>query len=325
MFTTGAPSISEERDRAQIREELQSRIMELTEGVARLMTRPPGDGPGNFTGLADDETAAPSASNPGAPAGDANARVAQEQPPADSPPEGLAATDSSPASQGDPADSQALSSKEFEALRSENLALKDRVSSLSVENRDLRDREEALETELFSSQEREDSWRLAYRSAVDGSYEEEAEDAPQIASVNDAVELARSRFRQEMVFAPNSESNIEDNPFTDPQRVWQALQWLGTTYFASRMGRLRVTDFDQSIKEACGWWYKGDQGETTLSRYEKSYTTRVDGKRHSLEEHIGKGTTFDARYTIRIAFDWDRERRQVIVGYIGRHQQTGAS
>ena len=62
-----------------------------------------------------------------------------------------------------------------------------------------------------------------------------------------------------------------------------------------------------------------------MSRYEKSYTTRVDGKRYTLVEHIGKGTTFDARYTIRIAFDWDRDRRQVIVGYIGRHQQTDAS
>ena len=60
-------------------------------------------------------------------------------------------------------------------------------------------------------------------------------------------------------------------------------------------------------------------------KFEKSYTTRVDGKRYTLVEHIGKGTTFDGGYTIRIAFDWDRGKRQVIVGYIGRHQQTDAS
>jgi hypothetical protein len=91
------------------------------------------------------------------------------------------------------------------------------------------------------------------------------------------------------------------------------------------MGRLRVTNFDQSIKEACGWWYKSDQGETTVSRYRKSYTARAYGKTYRLEEHIGKGTNFDARYTIRIAFDWDDDLRQVIIGYIGRHQQTDAS
>ena len=166
---------------------------------------------------------------------------------------------------------------------------------------------------------------MAYRSAMDGSLEEE-EDVPIAAdSVSEAVEMAKSKFRQELLFSPNSESNIESNPYIYPNKVWEALQWLANTYYPSKLGRLRVTDFDQSIREACGWWYKGDQGETTLSRYEKSYTTRVDGKRHWLAEHIGKGTSFDARYTIRIAFDWDRDRRQVIVGYIGRHQQTDAS
>jgi hypothetical protein len=62
-----------------------------------------------------------------------------------------------------------------------------------------------------------------------------------------------------------------------------------------------------------------------VSRYRKSYTARAYGKTYRLEEHIGKGTNFDARYTIRIAFDWDDDLRQVIIGYIGRHQQTDAS
>ena len=214
---------------------------------------------------------------------------------------------------------------EFTVLQTENLGLRNDADALRSENQDLRDEVEALKTELFGSQEREESWRMAYRSAMDGSLKEAGEPPPTVETVHSAVELAKGSFRQELLFAPNSESNIEENPFTDPQKVWEALRWLATTYYPSKMGRLRVTDFDQSIKEACGWWYKGDQGETTLSRYEKSYTTRVEGKRHWLAEHIGKGTTFDARYTIRIAFDWDRDRRQVIVGYIGRHQQTDAS
>ena len=166
---------------------------------------------------------------------------------------------------------------------------------------------------------------MAYRTAKGVTLEEVEVPSPVVESVHDAVEMARALFRQELVFAPNSESSIEENPFRDPGKVWDALQWLATTYYSSKMGRLRITDFDQSIKEACGWWYKGDQGETTVSRYRDSYTARVDGKRYTLVEHIGKGTTFDSRYTIRIAFNWDRERRQVIIGYIGRHQQTDAS
>ena len=107
--------------------------------------------------------------------------------------------------------------------------------------------------------------------------------------------------------------------------MWEALQWLATTYYKSKMGQLRVTNFDQSVKEACGWWYKGDQGETTMTRYRNSYTTHAHGRTYQLAEHIGKGTNFDARYTIRIAFNWDDGLRRVIVGYIGRHQQTDAS
>ena len=315
-----AASFSEERDRAQRREELQTRILESIGRIDALMTGNSGDlQKASFEApLLYDKMKAEQQQG-GAPVG------AQEPPPANSLQEALTATEPTSAEDAVKEKPPSPATAQFAALQSENIGLRDNARSLRVENRDLRDEVEALKTELYGSQEREDSWRLAYRSAVGGTTEVSEDPAPEVETVNDAVELAKTRFRQELVFAPNSDSAVEDNPFTDPMRVWEALQWLGTTYYASKMGRLRVTDFDQSIKEACGWWYKGDQGETTLSRYEKSYTTRVDGKRHWLAEHIGKGTSFDARYTIRIAFVWDRDRRQVIVGYIGRHQQTDAS
>ena len=315
-----AASFSEERDRAKKREELQTGILECVRLIDGLMT-------GNFGELQTASSDAPLPDNKWKIEQQLGIAAvgAQEPPPANSLQEALTAAE--PASDEHVVEERSPSSSTFQlvALQSENVGLRDNARTLSVENQDLRDEVEALKTELYSSQEREDSWRLAYRSAVGGTSEVLEEPAPEVDTVNDAVELAKSRFRQELVFAPNSDSTIEENPFTDPMRVWEALQWLGTTYYASKMGRLRITDFDQSIKEACGWWYKGDQGETTLSRYEKSYTTRVDGKRHWLAEHIGKGTSFDARYTIRIAFVWDRDRRQVIVGYVGRHQQTDAS
>ena len=171
----------------------------------------------------------------------------------------------------------------------------------------------------------EESWRLSYLSSKGGVPDASVDMPSEIESVNAAVEAAKERFQGQLTFAPNSESEIEDNPFIRPEKVWEALQWLATTYYQSRMGQMRVTNFDQSIKEACGWWYKGDQGETTVSRYRKSYTAHAHGKTYLLEEHIGKGTNFDARYTIRIAFNWDDGLRRVIVGYIGRHQQTDAS
>ncbi len=314
-----APGLTEERERIQLREELQPQILETLQEIRVLMTNDePDASDGGVVPLP--WLAAPpvnAASEPAIPA--AIPALDQQAAPATSLQETLTAGDSTPP--GPPE----VSAAEYDTLKSDNHGLRETAAALSSENQDLRDEVEALKTELYSSQEMEESWRMAYRSAMDGSLEEE--EAPPVAvdSVNEAVAMARAKFRQELLFSPNSESNIETNPYIYPEKVWEALQWLATAYYPSKLGRLRITDFDQSIRESCGWWYKGDQGETTLSRYEKSYTTRVDGKRHWLAEHIGKGTSFDARYTIRIAFNWDRERRQVIVGYIGRHQQTDAS
>ena len=331
-----APSISEELQRSKRRAELQPAIIETVQAIDSLMTVEVDASqeqplPAESPALPADAPIAgqdPAKSNErqrpfpdSQPLLDKDEQEPPEMPQESSSPPGSASTTSTPEGSKEPA----IQVAEFDALRTENVGLRDNQQALRSENQDLREEVEALKTELFSSQEREESWRLAYRTAKDGSIEEAEVAPPVVASVLDAVEIAKGRFRQELLFAPNSESSIEDNPFTDPLRVWEALEWLGTTYYASRMGRLRITDFDQSVKEACGWWYKGDQGETTVSRYEKSYTTRVGGKRYTLVEHIGKGTTFDARYTIRIAFDWDRDKRQVIVGYIGRHQQTDAS
>ena len=333
-----APGISEELQRSTRRAELQPAIIETVQAIASLMTvdidespaEPrPAESPPTPTGAhtldqAPEMATGQSLRRPYSDSQPPPPKPEQELPERPLQPVSSAGAEqvaSAPAGGKEPA----VQVAEFDALKTENVGLRDNQQALLSENLDLREEVEALKTELFSSQEREDSWRLAYRTAKDGSAEEVGVSKPAVESVLDAVEIAKGRFRQELVFAPNSESSIEDNPFNDPLRVWEALEWLGTTYYASRMGRLRVTDFDQSVKEACGWWYKGDQGETTVSRYEKSYTTRVDGKRYTLVEHIGKGTTFDARYTIRIAFDWDRDKRQVIVGYIGRHQQTDAS
>ena len=333
-----ASSISEELQRSGKRAELQPVMIETVQAIASLMTVVVDESPpeplqvesqpaptGTHTvGKATEMETGQSSGRPGPgsrPPSPKPERGLPERLPEPPSSAGTEQVDSIPAGGNEPT----VRAEDFDALQTENVGLRDGQQALRSENQDLREEVEALKTELFSSQEREDSWRLAYRTVKDGSYEEVGVPPPVVECVLDAVEMAKGRFRQEMVFAPNSESSIEDNPFNDPLRVWEALEWLGTTYYASRMGRLRVTDFDQSIKEACGWWYKGDQGETTVSRYEKSYTTRVGGKRYTLVEHIGKGTTFDARYTIRIAFDWDREKRQVIVGYIGRHQQTDAS
>ncbi len=341
-----ALGISEERERSQKRAELQPVILDTLNEIDGLMTEDLGsqdDGP-PVQPEPDPPIAAPYlpvATNDESPSFADTTQtptllpgpVAEQPAPELEPPLANSLQEAHPASgESVPAERPVavaeppgFTASEYAALRSDNHGMRDTATALRSENQDLRDEVEILKSVLYDSQEMEESWRLAYLSSKGRFTEAAPDEALEIENVNAAVEMAKERFRRQLAFAPNSESNVEDNPYSRPEKVWEALQWLATTYYQSKMGSLRVTNFDQSIKEACGWWYKGDQGETTLSRYRKSYTANVYGKTYWLAEHIGKGTNFDSRYTIRIAFNWDDDLRQVIIGYIGRHQQTDAS
>lgn len=325
-----AGGITEERERSQQRTALQASILESLSGMADLMTDEHAGMSGSLpVGESTDGPVIPEIplALPNSGSMSIEAPAPQAPPDREHQPNSFLqeAQRATPGGVAAVFEQSGISAEDYEALQQEVGSLREVTTALRSENEDLRAEVEVVKAERHGAEEMAESWRLAYRTAINGPVDEPQVPEPDVESVNDAVAKARNRFKQELVFAPNSESNIDDNPFVDPGKVWDALRWLANTYYASKMGRLRVTDFDQSIKEACGWWYKGDQGETTVSKFEKSYTTRVDGKRYTLVEHIGKGTTFDARYTIRIAFDWDKEKRQVVIGYIGRHQQTDAS
>ena len=197
-----------------------------------------------------------------------------------------------------------------------------KLDALLSEIEDLKNDNSELKSDLHDSRYLEEYWRLAYQK--ERAHETQVPDL-EFGNVKEVVDSASRQFKDRLIFQLNSDSEVEENPFETPQALWAALCWLGTDYYESRMGRLTMTDIDLSVREACGWWYKSDQHDTTMGKYKKSYTTRVGGKTYWLEEHIGKGTNPDARYTIRVGFDWGKEQQKVIVGFIGKHQRSDAS
>ena len=310
-----APVMSEERERSLHRARLQEQILETLERMGEALAS------SNTTTLEQQPLPPPQRSQ------DSNHALAQEPvlnaefPSMDtaSPPE--SELDALAGDGGSVDHTAGVSSEEFESIQSSNLLLEQ-------EKEDLEQKIKRLENELYESQQQEEGWRMAYHSYAEsqkGVEDDINSEALGMDDVSKAVELATTRFRDRLLFQLNSDSTVEDNPFERPDQVWKALQWLATTYYDSRLGDIVVTDFDLSVREACSWWYKPSQGETTMTSYRNSYTTQLDGKTYWLKEHIGKGTNRDSRYTIRIAFDWDRERKAVVVGYIGRHQQTDQS
>lgn len=218
-------------------------------------------------------------------------------------------------SSGPPTVHPILSMGDFRSMESENNSLKQEIQT--------------LQGEFKTSQDVARIWRVAYEKArkkllrPDESPSEL--DFLPIGDVRTAVGLAREKFADELLFQPNSKSEIDDNPYEKPGKVWAALQWLATTYYRAKMGEVSVPDFGASILKTCGWRYIGNQSHNTMKRYKPWYTTHLEGKTYWLKKHVGTGSNKDARYTIRIAFDWDRDRNVVLIGYIGQHQQTNAT
>ncbi len=202
-------------------------------------------------------------------------------------------------------------------------------ASLEAENSSLRQELQELRGELKTTQDVVRLWRIAYEEASKRMRKTAKPPSKDkyllVEDVRTAVALAKEKYAGELRFQPNSKSEIDDNTYEKPTNVLAALEWLATTFYRSKVGELTVTDLNKSIKKVCGWSYTGHQSWNTMKKYEPWYTTSFGGEKLWLKRHVGTGSNKDSRYTIRIAFDWDKARNIVVIGYIGQHQQTDAT
>ncbi len=308
-----APAAPEELDRARLRGELMPRILESGRALDEIME--PDDDPDN------DESEPARLPDGGPGAGPVNNGPSPENPAAPEPQQSGNFIDGATGGQesfhlDQLREPPACYIEDYLLLRLEN-------RELEQENDDLDLEIQSLKEQLFESRSQGEGLKLAMASQ--GNDAGRGEGAPAFDDVTAAVESAKERFAGRLLFQLNSGSALDGNSFKWPDRFWRALEWLATSYYDSRTGLAAITDLDESCRSASGMWYKSSQHDVTMAAYRNWYTTRVGGRNIWLQEHIGKGTGFDPRRTIRIAFDWDRALQQVIIGYIGRHQRTSAS
>lgn len=136
------------------------------------------------------------------------------------------------------------------------------------------------------------------------------------------VRKAEESFPRQLLFRLNDESWVVGNPYEDSQAVFDALEWLATTYVAARSGDMDFNTMSDSLYRACRWKYSNNQPDGIFFQNEGRYRMLVNGKAYSLNETIGRGSGDDPVNAIRIAFYWDRQRDRVVVGYIGQPQLT---
>ena len=148
----------------------------------------------------------------------------------------------------------------------------------------------------------------------------------QVGNVDEAVARAEELFPKQLLFALNSKSN-RDIPFQKPAEALAAFVWLATDYHHVRWVKPgEDPGFDERLRKFCpGWKYRPHQSNVTKQQFADWYTTRYEGRPYEIGEHLTKGNSRNPQNTIRIAFAWDDERSQVVVGYVGLHQRNRGS
>ena len=228
---------------------------------------------------------------------------------------------------------------EYESLISSNHALKQdsasiegkvralegEIAGLNADKLTLTEEVAELRDQLRISESQTANWRIAYEAEVKSKDASAPEPIPaEVESLRRAVDLARARYGDRLVFRLNKKSD-QDYNYSRPKEVWDALEWLATTYHDSQTGEAQTIDLNESIRNTCGGWeYKSNQTDITFNMYREWYTTTKDGKTYELRKHLSKGTGRDAN-VIRIAFAWDEDSERVIVGFVGPHQRSRSS
>ena len=213
----------------------------------------------------------------------------------------------------------------YESLLSSNHTLEGEITGLNADKQTLTEVVAELRDQLRISETKETNWRSAYEAEMISKDSSVHDPIPaEVESVSQALDLAQARYRDRLVFRLNKKSK-RDYDYTRPREVWDALEWLATTYHDSQTGEAQIIDLNESIRNTCsGWEYKPNQTDITFNTFREWYTTTKDGKTYELRKHLSKGTGRDAN-VIRIAFAWDEDSERVIVGFVGPHQRSRSS
>jgi hypothetical protein len=190
---------------------------------------------------------------------------------------------------------------------------------------------EHMPTDLRKQSETADKEARRWRRAYLGIYVDAIHKGVELTTMPDykmtadeALLSARLDFHEAITILDNRVTK-EAKRFEHGEELYLAMLWLASTYRDAKLGIERCADLDASCRGHCGFSYAPHQSEVTMGFYKSDYEVKYRGETVLLREHLAYGGNRDARHTIRIAFFFDTVEKQVVIGYIGQHQQTRLS
>jgi TolA-binding protein len=176
------------------------------------------------------------------------------------------------------------------------------------DNTELRDQLEELQGDL-------DDLRVALAEAqAQTTEDEEEDDLPDVASVEDAVRLA-SKEPSNVVFLPSAYAAARESKYPYPRQVLRDLQALGRV--SKRWAAGELTGGFKAGFDTEPVTYRERISQTAATKYKSDYEVDYAGSTVMMGPHLRRGVG-SPEAILRIYWYVDHTAKQLVVGHVGR-------
>lgn len=203
----------------------------------------------------------------------------------------------------------------------ENDRLRESVQRLSKENEDLRAGLQLSQDNVrVIWQAQENHSEPSSEGAIPADEDGDAD------TVSNAVEIAKKKFKQTLIFQDSATDSAEKSPFRQPKKVLHALEAMHEVCLAWRRSietKAAAGSWEQQFEKK-GFTYKARESSTSKGKWGEEYETVYKGEKVSIEQHlsVGKGGPDTC---LRIHFYVDEASQQLVIAHVGKHKTNTSS
>lgn len=139
--------------------------------------------------------------------------------------------------------------------------------------------------------------------------------APATLADLDAWAAARA---DQIVILPRAIAEAKRSHYTDVARVYDVLEMLAELYAATKKGTAERDALKQRCNEL-GLSIGRSVDPSRAGQAREEYFVTYKGRKRFLESHVGRGTSREPRFTLRIYFFYDEDDEVVVVGFLPTH------
>lgn len=127
-----------------------------------------------------------------------------------------------------------------------------------------------------------------------------------------------------IVILPRAIKATQKSSYHNAEHLFDALEILADVYTAVKRGSMERTELRRRC-DALGLDLGGSVDRSVAGEAGDEYFVRWRGDRRFLDQHLGRGTARDPRYTMRVYFTWDEVDQTVVVGSMPAHLTASMS